>query len=637
MRAPKSLLDPIRHATIRTQLLLIALVPALLTEIGLVAYFSQQTIAAAERELADRAGNAARHLAASLPYALISGNDALLASVLATERASSGLAYALVVDPSSHVLATAGEVPATAAPPHNTLVRQQPIRVSGPDLRDEFSLAAGEPRRDTLGTVVVGVDLSGVTDTKRRTLLHATALVALALALTTVLGWRLSNRLTGHLRHLGAAVGRITRGDLKVRAEISAGGEMGKLAAGINHMAETLDAHQGELQARIRAATASLAAKKDEAERANVAKSRFFAAASHDLRQPMHALSLFVAALKARNRQPEIEKLIDNVEASTAAMELLFNALLDISKLDAGVIEVNRCHFPVQKCFDDIRSQFAPVATEKGLRLRIRPTAAYAHSDPLLLERILINLVSNAIRYTDQGSVLVACRRRGSALQIGVWDTGRGIPAAQQDNVFQEFVQLANPERDRSKGLGLGLAIVSRLGRLLGHRIDLVSEPGRGSCFSILVPIGSPALALPAITASTPPAAIEGALVVLIDDEEAILVAMAELFDDWKIDLVAARSVADALHELDAIGRTPDIVVSDYRLPGAATGLDAIARVRAHFQAAIPAVLVTGDTSAETIQRISQAGFPILHKPLRPARLRALLTHLIRHPRQPVG
>lgn len=648
MRAPTAFLSLLQHASIRTHIFLIALVPALLTEIGLVAYFSHQTIATAERELADRAGNAARHLAATLPYALISGNDALVDHLLQTERANSQLAYVVVVDTHDHPLASIGDETAAKrallqstprAVSENLLSVKSPIRLVGPDLRDEqlFFQSGAQTGQDALGEVAVGIDLSDIARYRRRTLIHAALLVMIVLALTGMLVWRLSNRLAGQLLHLGAAVGRITRGDLQVRADLLSSGEIGTLAAGINHMAEALEAHQSELQARIREATAELAAKKDEAERANIAKSRFFAAASHDLRQPMHALSLFVAALKARNQQPETRKLVDNIEASTAAMELLFNALLDISKLDAGVIEVNRSHFPVQKLLDDLQSQFAPVATEKGLKLRIRPSAAYLQSDPLLLERILINLVSNAIRYTDRGGVLVACRRRSSGVLIGVWDTGRGIPSGQLENVFQEFVQLANPERDRSKGLGLGLAIVSRLGRLLGHRVGLVSVPGRGSCFSILVPHGSPRLALPTSIPPTPGVAIEGALVMLVDDEEAILQAMAELFDNWKLDLVAAKSADEALRLFDSLQRIPDVIVTDYRLPGNSNGLAVIQQVRAHFDAAIPAVLVTGDTSPETIQRISLAGFPILHKPLRPAKLRALLTHLIQRARQRVG
>jgi signal transduction histidine kinase/ActR/RegA family two-component response regulator len=429
-------------------------------------------------------------------------------------------------------------------------------------------------------------------------------------------------------------VGRIASHDLTARAQLAPAGEVGALAAGVNAMAEALQAHRGELDQRIREATAHLAAKKDMAERAHHARSRFFAAASHDLRQPLHALSLFVAALKARNQQTEAQTLIENIEASTAAMELLFNALLDISRLDAGTIEAHPVHFPLQKMLRDLEQQFGAVAAEKRLRLRFRPCDITLYSDPLLIERILVNLIANAIRYTDDGGVLVACRRRGHMVRLSVIDTGRGIPPDQRENVFHEFVQLHNPARDRSKGLGLGLAIVSRLTRLLGHRVDLRSRPDHGSMFSIDVPCGDASLIRPPSPVSAPAQIPADALVLLVDDESAILRGMAELFDNWNIDLVTARSENEAVQWLDSLGRVPDVIVSDFRPPDT-DGIEVITRLRQKFARDIPAILVTGDTAPDTILRISQAGFPLLHKPLRPAKLRALLTHLIQQARAP--
>ncbi|MGA9165056.1 MAG: ATP-binding protein, partial [Thiobacillus sp.] len=253
---------------------------------------------------------------------------------------------------------------------------------------------------------------------------------------------------------------------------------------------------------------------------------------------------------------------------------------------------------------------------------------------PLLIERILVNLIANAIRYTDDGGVLVACRRRGRMVRISVIDTGRGIPLDQQESVFHEFVQLHNTARDRSKGLGLGLAIVSRLGRLLGHRVDLQSRPGHGSVFSIDVPCGDARLIQPASVASSAPGPIPAdALVLLVDDESAILRGMAELFDNWHIDLVTAHSADEAEQWLSSLDRLPDVIVSDYRLPDDTDGLAVITRLRQKFGRDIPAIVVTGDTAPDTILRITQAGFPLLHKPLRPAKLRALLTHLIQQAR----
>jgi signal transduction histidine kinase/ActR/RegA family two-component response regulator len=484
-----------------------------------------------------------------------------------------------------------------------------------------------------LGQIEIGVSLDQIDAFRRDTLIHAALLMLVALALTGALAWRLSNRLAGQLRHVGQVVGRLACDDLTVRTQLPPVGEVGALATGVNNMAEALQRHRGELEKRIREATADLAAKKDMAERANQAKSRFFAAASHDLRQPLHALSLFVAALKARNHQPEAQTLIDNIEASTATMELLFNALLDISRLDAGTIEARPVHFPLKKMLLDLDHQFGAVAAEKQLRLRFRPCDVTLYSDPLLLERILVNLIANAIHYTDDGGVLVGCRRRGRMVRICVVDTGRGIPPDQQESVFHEFVQLHNPARDRSKGLGLGLAIVSRLGRLLGHRVSLRSRPGHGSVFSIDVPCGDTQLIQPPLPTVAPGQLAADTLVLLVDDESAILRGMAELFDNWQIDLVTAHSADEAEQWLDSIGRVPDVIVSDYRLPDDTDGIAVITRLRQKFGLDIPAILVTGDTAPDTILRISRAGFPLLHKPLRPAKLRALLTHLIQQGR----
>jgi signal transduction histidine kinase/ActR/RegA family two-component response regulator len=626
-----------RRASIQTHILLIVLMPALLTEFGLVGYFTYKNITAAERDLSERANNAARHLAGTLPYALFSDNRALIKNLLETEQASSRLLYAVVSNRSNQPIAQLG-----ATQGHSFSARSQiNLPTTELDTEPDILLDNSQPTSDTaLGYVVVGIDLTPIDADKRSMLFNALLLVTMAMGITGILAWRLSKRLSSQLAQVTAAVGRIAHGDLQARAGVpgSTGGEIGTLAAGVNHMAEKLQANQTELHMRIRHATTVIEAKKDEAERANIAKSRFFAAASHDLRQPMHALALTVAALKARSHSAGIQSLVNNIEAATDAMALLFNSLLDISKLDAGVTEVNLSHFPVQTLFDNLHNQLAPMAMDKGLKLRIRPSRAILHSDPLLLYRILVNLVNNAILYTNHGGVLVGCQIHGGENRITVWDTGYGIPEKQQENVFREFVQLHNPERDRNKGLGLGLAIVARLGQLLGHGIGLRSRPGSGSSFSVNVPAGNPMLVRTHLLAEAPGILIEGALVVLVDDEETILQAMAELFDNWKLDLVTARSAAEALQLLQAVQRMPDIILSDYRLPDDSDGLDVIQQIRGHFQVDIPAVVVTGDTAPETIRRITQAGLPVLYKPLRPARLRALLTHLIQQSRtQAVG
>lgn len=626
---------PGRSGSIRRRILLIALLPALLTAFGMVAHFTTRALSQAEAELQARATSAARHLADVLPYALVAGDFAMVRSQLESEMTDSRLASARVLDPQQRLIAGLG-APPQGADDDGRLRRRVPIVLPAANLPD--TLNPGVTVNRLLGKVEITVSRDEIRAFRHTTLLHAAFLMVAALALSAVLAWRLSNRLAGQLGQIGEAVERLTQGDLDARARLTTAGEIGQLSRGIDRMAEALQAHRTELELRILDATADLAAKKDMAERANQAKSRFLAAASHDLRQPLHALSLFVAALKTRSREPETQALVENIESSTAVMELLFNALLDISRLDAGAIEAHPEHFALQPLLDALGKQFGALAEEKHFRLRIRPCDAVIYSDPLLIERILANLVTNAIRYTDDGGVLVGCRRRRRMLRISVIDSGRGIPPEQQESVFQEFVQLNNPARDRSKGLGLGLAIVSRLARLLGHRIDLVSRPGHGSSFSIDVPLGDPArvrasavVSASAVIDAIPP----DTLVLLVDDESAILHGMAELFDNWNIGLVTARNVEEAEQWLDSLECAPDVIVSDYRLSGDSDGIAVIARLREKFGHGIPAILITGDTAPESLRRIAQAGLPLLHKPLRPAKLRALLTHLVQQRRPP--
>lgn len=628
--------------SIRSRILFIALIPSLLTALLLTAYFVQNKMSEAERDAKVHLLSSARTIAAASQYAMISGNQTLLAQVIAHERLSEKLDYAHACDIDRIVLAKCGWLADSA--PKSPLRPGQIETVNGmwfasyPITLPDVSLNAGLPdfadpqeaSDNIIGHVMVGLSSAPILAMQRQTILSAAALVLGVITLTFMIAWRLSSRLTHQVRDASTAVERIARGELNIRVRKSAHAEMGQLEHGINRLAEALTGSQLNMQARIAEATASLAAKKDEAERANIAKSRFFAAASHDLRQPLHALALFVGALKEHGRYPEILPLIDHIDASVSAMETLFNSLLDISRLDAGVLEVHKEHFSASRLFDRVGQQYAEVAREKGLRFTVRPCHLTLYSDPVLLERILLNLVSNAIRYTHDGGILVAGRRRGKNLLIQVYDTGLGIPEASQEAVFQEFVQLNNPARDRKKGLGLGLAIVSRLARLMDQRVQVRSETGRGSVFSVEVPLGSSQeAASPAPQLMTASGQLDGKLAVLIDDEEAILLAMEELFDAWNIDLITARNVEEAVDWLRSSERMPDILMTDYRLPDSTNGIEVVNYLRMCFGDHLPALILTGDTAPETLQRINEAGMSILHKPIRPARLRSLITHLI--------
>ncbi len=371
---------------------------------------------------------------------------------------------------------------------------------------------------------------------------------------------------------------------------------------------------------------------KDAAEEANVAKSRFLAAASHDLRQPLHALGLFVQSLHESGLASRERHIIANIRRSVDAMEELFNSLLDISRLDAGVVQPHVTTIPLASVFDSLRFEYAPVARQKHLALIVMKTSVHVRSDVSLLSRIIRNLLSNAVSYTDRGGVVLGCRRSGASVRIEIWDTGRGVPPDRHEEIFREFSQLENPERDRRKGLGLGLAIVQRLARLLGHTIELRSEVGRGSVFSITLPRGSAQDCAPleAPPETTTAFDLSHALVLVIDDEAAVQDGMAAVLRKWGCDVVTSGSGEEMLAKLVGVHRLPDLIVSDYRLRGDENGIQVVELLRSEFNVDVPALLVTGDTAPDRLRDAEASGLPILHKPVNPARLRTLIANLLR-------
>jgi signal transduction histidine kinase/CheY-like chemotaxis protein len=375
----------------------------------------------------------------------------------------------------------------------------------------------------------------------------------------------------------------------------------------------------------------SLQREKLAAEQANTAKSRFLAAASHDLRQPVHALSLFVAAMRPRTMDDEARELLDHIDDSVRAMGGLFGGLLDISRLDAGVVEVSRGPIAVQPLLERVCRDFEVLANAKGLQLALHRCSLSVMSDALLLERIVRNIISNAVTYTDRGRIVVGCRRGRRHLRIQVWDTGRGIPRHEQEHVFQEFYQLGNPERDRTKGVGLGLAIVRRLMLLLGHSLTVRSEPGQGSLFQIGAPCADAAAVQAAQTGEFPsPFLAHGVgLILVIDDEVSIQIAMKSLLEGWGYEAITAGSCEEMLERIATHRTAPRLIISDYRLRDNASGIDAIERLRNEYNDEIPGMLITGDTAADRLREAQESGFLLLHKPVPNHRLRASIAHLI--------
>jgi signal transduction histidine kinase len=354
-------------------------------------------------------------------------------------------------------------------------------------------------------------------------ILRSGVLLAAALGLAVLAGLVLARRMVGPIEALQEGAVRIGAGDLGQRISIKTGDELEVLGEQFNSMAAQLERSYATLERRVQART-------HELELANLAKSRFLAAASHDLRQPLHALGLFFGQLRSSLDAPDRDRIVERVDAAITAMNELFNALLDTSKLDAGVLVPNLAEFPINHLLERVEATFAAAARETGLMLRVVPSSTWVRSDPILLERILLNLVSNAVRYTARGGIVVGARRHAGNIRIDVCDSGIGIPADQQRSIFGEFYRLAGAEQDGSRGLGLGLAIVDRLGRLLDHPIEINSQPGRGSRFSVVVPLAAPRReAAPPVEDIATYDHLKDRLIVVIDDDELVLDGMGRL------------------------------------------------------------------------------------------------------------
>jgi signal transduction histidine kinase/CheY-like chemotaxis protein len=454
--------------------------------------------------------------------------------------------------------------------------------------------------------------------------LRSGALVLVALALAIFAGFLLARRMVVPIRALQAGAERIGGGDLAQRISIDTGDELEALGGQFNRMAERLQESYATLEQKVEERTRQL-------DLANKAKSRFLATATHDLRQPLHALGLFVAQLSGRSNAARRREIVDGIERALSDMNELFNALLDISKLDAGVVKPKWDTFPTANVLRRIENTFAGWAREKKLALHIVPSHTWVRSDALMLAQIVSNLVQNAIRYTRSGRVVVGCRRRGDRLRIEVWDTGRGIPPDQQQNIFSEFYRVEGSERD-SNGLGLGLAIVDRLCRLLDHPIEVKSVPGKGSCFAIAVPLVAPADAVTVPQLEAQPRAIAAAnkLIVVIDDDPLVLDGMGSLIKSWGCGVITGGDESAALDGLSQCGAIPDAIISDYRLRNGKTGIEAIARLREAAAAPIPAFLMSGDTDLDVVREAKASGLALLHKPVEPATLRAVLAETLK-------
>jgi signal transduction histidine kinase/CheY-like chemotaxis protein len=632
--------------SIRTRMALASVLPVLVVVLTIVSIFWQGRVQDLEASHQQRINLLVHQVAIFSAYDLFSGNTAGLQGVVQEIQREPGVRAVWVFDATGQAVASSGastglSLQTMTDPDYAARQRQRQMDVriekivpAMLPIEDLFSTgdAAQTTQTIVLGSAVIEVARQELEDTKKKALLTASWVALVGMLLGGMLAYRLGNWVVGPLVRVSDMVKRIGRGNFAVEESLIQDDPLQELQTSLNQMATRLAWSRDDLEHQVETVTQALRLKKEQAEGATLAKSRFLAAASHDLRQPSHAMGMFVARLGQLPMDAQMRHLVDHLEVSVQSMQDLLDGLLDLSRLDSGNVQVRMAPVDLNDLLASVRSALEGTAETKGLRLRLRPTRLWANSDALLLQRIVVNLVINAIRYTDRGSVLVACRSvaQGQGVCIEVWDSGIGIPAEHHEDIFKEFYQLANRTGNRNIGLGLGLNIVQRSAALLGHRISLRSQTGCGTRFSIRMDAVPPSEAVQKNAAEKllPTLGdISGMQLLLVEDNLNVREAVQDLLQSWGCTVHLAASQSQALEQLQRHG-VPDVIFSDYHLDGAENGIACILALRAAAGVFIPACLMSGETDEEFLQAVKAADVPLLHKPVRPAKLRSLLRHM---------
>lgn len=634
--------------TIRLRMLVAALVPVLLTVVIMVGVFWSGRVSDLGSAHQQQARLLVQKVALASEYGVFSGNTASLQGVLMAVRKEPGVRYVAVLSPTGQVLAQVGtgtyqRFSDLSDPGY--LVRQrnagidtvmEAITSRNVQLDDLYSSSDDVGSAiQVLGYAVVELSMEPLRQQERNLLLVAIGVGVLGLLVGGMLALQLGERVVRPIMAVSRRIKRIGQGDFQQQKGFAVGEPLVELHHALNDMALRLAWGREELEQRVAAVTQELREKKEEAEHATMTKSRFLAAASHDLRQPIHALGLFVARLAQYPMDVPMRQLVQHLDASVQAMQNLLDGLLDISRLDAGAVTANIRPVNINVIFDFVRVSNANQARDKGIRLRVRPTGLWCQSDPVLLQRMVMNLATNALRYTPKGSILVRCRKidNGTKVRIDVMDSGVGIAPEHQADIFREFFQVGNAARDRAQGLGLGLNIVQRSAKLLGHTIELKSALGCGTRFSITAPLVAAPLVTPVTESDAQPFlpgpqhSLEGVRVLVVEDDFNARQAQEELLQSWGCEVSAVPTAAMATLCVQQ-GFAVDVVVSDFRLGGDSNGLQVIAQIRSILGWAVPACVVSGDTDSDLMQAARAASLTLLHKPVRPAKLRSLVRHL---------
>lgn len=633
--------------SLRTRMLLLALLPATLVAVLLTTLFMLREIGDLEQGLRTRGAAISRQMATAAEFGIFSGQlDSLAALTTAAQRIDPDVRGAAIVDGRGIILARSGVLDQSRWP---ELVRIEGHRLGSdlllfaePILRSSLpvdDIYAGSEeirtaRSTVIGHVVVEFSLLEVSRKSERLLALGVFIALLGAAIGGWLAQRIARGVTQPLLEANEVVTRIGKGDLTARMETKPAGPLQLFATGINDMAKRVGMTQEELRMRIAEATNDLLQEKEAAEHATIAKSHFLAAASHDLRQPLHALGLLVSGLAQSEAEKQEPKLIAHIQTATDTLQNLLDAILDVSRLDGGNLVPRMSDFCLGDLLDRLEDDLSLLAEQKGLRLKLRASAIWVHSDQKIVERILQNLIGNALRYTQAGGVLVSCRRRLDKVLVEVWDTGEGIPENSHQEIFEDYVQLGNPERARAKGLGLGLAICRRLADLLEIRISVRSRPGRGSVFWIELPVVEH---VPQITTEgsenspdrqdSNPDGISGTILV-VEGDALVRSGMERAISGWGGSVLLAASREEALRLCRERDRAPDLSICNIQLQGEPIGISLAQELQREFSQMV-VLLISADVSEEAQVAARRAGFALLREPVPPGRLRAALHHLL--------
>lgn len=631
--------------SIRHRILLAVLAPAALVALLITGMLVAQQMQKAQADQHRRLAAVARQIAAAAEYGIFTGNNDALQRLLQTALSEPDVIAAAFLDAQGQMLV--GTLPPAQLPdPQQVFASFDPaapsaetehwhgipIQAVNVGEADLYSLSA-EDDRQPLGRLLLKVTTQSLHDEIRGDAIKAAAIAVLMLLLGTLLALGLSRGLIRTLTDIGHVVEGIGAGRMDLRIHSGGKDELDQLAQGINLMADAVGQTQEQLAARIDAATAALRQERDDAAQASQARSRFFAAASHDLRQPAHALGLFVARLERDAAQTRLHPQLRKLAQSVTNLQDLLATLLDYSRLDGQVVRVETRPVQAAQAIEQAVESLAEAAAAKKLALRSRIVDCWLQTDPALLHRILLNLIGNAVRHTAHGGILVTCRRGTHHARIEVWDTGPGIPREFQEAVFEELVQLDNPERDAEKGLGLGLAIVRRSADLLSHPLSLCSRVGQGSRFAIQVPLAAP----PATDDNAAAGAVgKRVAILLVGPSTPAQDELAAQFEDWHYAVARIGGL-----DTDTLTGHANPAAVILELPegaaGIANGQAWLARIEAEVRHPLPALFISHGPTPAPAEGSGGAPRLLLSRPFRPARLRALLTGLLAAAEQETG